>query len=318
MNVVSYIATLPSKLLSGNYQIDHKYQTLCNFAQGVSVAGDAGIIERNMIYHPSEVAMMLGWVHEHGKTAPHLGFRQTILDQQRITGGRTVIADSNLFLYRNTNNPHFYLRYSFDGVFPDTGEYCDQDPDPRRWMKIRQQIGVDLQPWRTQGDHILICLQRNGGWSMSGKSVVDWAVETIQQLRHHSTRQIILRGHPGDKGSDRDMITIKKRCENLGIDRIAISPQGRALVDDFKNCWVVVNHNSSPAVAAVIEGIPVFSTDPIRSQAREVVNTDLSLIETPEFFNREPWIYRISQFHWSHEDLLTGRCWQHMQKWAKL
>lgn len=316
MKVVSYIATLPSKLLSGPHDTDRKYQTLCNYSAGVSVAGDHGLVVREMRYQPSEVAMMLGWVHEHGKTAPHLSFRQQILDQQRANGRRTVIADSNLFLYKNSNNPHYYLRYSFDGVFPNTGEYCDQTPDPRRWMAIKRDMGVDLQPWRTQGNHLLLCLQRNGGWSMGASDVVTWAVNTIKTLRQYSNRPVVIRVHPGDKGAGRDSQTILSHCQQLQISGISLSPLGKSLVDDLHNCWAVVNHNSSPAVAAVIEGIPVFVTDPTRSQAQEVANTDFSLIETPNMPNREPWIYRISQFHWSFDDLLTGRCWNHMKNWA--
>jgi hypothetical protein len=33
--------------------------------------------------------------------------------------------------------------------------------------------------------------------------------------------------------------------------------------------------------------------------------------------DREAWVRRISQFHWSHEDLRSGACWSHMKQWAK-
>jgi hypothetical protein len=70
-----------------------------------------------MEYQPCDVAVILGWVHEHGKTASHLQFRKMILEQHAARGGRTVVADSNLFLYKNTDNPEYWLRYSFDGIF---------------------------------------------------------------------------------------------------------------------------------------------------------------------------------------------------------
>jgi hypothetical protein len=79
----------------------------------------------------------------------------------------------------------------------------------------------------------------------------------------------------------------------------------------------VVNHNSSPAVAAVLEGVPVFVTDPERSQAREVANTSLSRIENPEMPERLQWVQRISQFHWSHDEVKSGICWAHMKKWVQ-
>jgi hypothetical protein len=123
MKVVSYLATLPAKMLQGQHNTSEKFLTLQNYADGVSAAGDVGNVSTALQYEPADVAVMLGWVHENGKSAPHLQFRQHILDQQRQHGKRTVIADSNLFLYHNTENPHHYLRYSYDGVFPDTGEY---------------------------------------------------------------------------------------------------------------------------------------------------------------------------------------------------
>lgn len=316
IRVTSFLGTLPPKQLAAvaaSGMTSQKINTLERFVQGVTAAGDLGSVSRDTHYSACDVAVMLGWVHEHGKRAPHLTFRQDLLDQQRQRGGRTVIADSNLFLYHDMTNPHYYLRYSFDGVFPDTGEYCDQTPDPDRWHAIQRDMNIRLKPWRTQGDHILLCLQREGGWSMQGRSVLDWAADTIIDIRNHTDRPIRVRTHPGDKkaqgyiGSFRPVGTLK---------RVTLSDPGSTLIEDLRGCWAVVNHNSSPAVGAVIEGIPVFVTDPQRSQAREVANTSLGQIETPNLPDRDQWIQRLSQFHWSHADLVSGRCWQHMRQWV--
>ena len=317
MKVVSYLATLPQKLLAFQRSDAPKIQTLEKFAQGVCAAGDQGLVSSDMQYQDCDVAVMLGWVHEHGKSAPHLQFRQEILATQKQRGGRVVIADSNLFLYANTDNPHRITRYSFDGVFPDTGEYCDSDPDPARWQYIQQATGVSLRPWRAQGTHILMCLQRDGGWSMAGFSVVDWALITAKQIRQQSSRPIRIRAHPGDKKAGRYSQNILDLCARHGIQNVALSEGNADLTRDFKHCWAVVCHNSSPGVAAAIEGIPVFVTDPVRSQCREVANTDISMIENPRMPDREAWIRRISQFHWSYQDLDAGRCWQHMRRWVQ-
>jgi hypothetical protein len=246
---------------------------------------------------------MLGWVHENGKKAPHLKFRQHIIDQQRQHGGRTVIADSNLFLYHDTKNPHHYLRYSYDGIFPNTGEYCDHNPDPTRWTTIQQEMGIHVRAWRGTGNHILVCLQRNGGWSMGNVSVVDWATSTIAQLRQHTDRPIVIRPHPGDKRAAEYM---KQFSANNQLKNVTVSNSVDPLV-----------RNSSPTVGAAIEGIPVFVTDPERSQCRDIAGTDLSQIENPVMPDRTAWLQRISQFHWSHADLTSGRCWAHMRAWAK-
>jgi hypothetical protein len=256
---------------------------------------------------------MLGWVHEHGKRAPHLQFRQHIIEQQRRNGGRTVVADSNLFLYHDTKNPHHYLRYSYDGVFPDTGEYCDSNPDPARWDCVKKAMGVNVLDWRSDGNHILLCLQRNGGWSMGGISVTDWATKTIAELRNYTNRPIVIRPHPGDKRTSDYAAYFSK---NKLFHNVTVGDPAIPLKQDLKNCWAAVAHNSSPTVGAAIEGIPVFVTDPANSQCRDIANTELSQIEMPCMPDRTAWLQRISQFHWSHAELVSGQCWTHMKKWA--
>jgi hypothetical protein len=314
MKVVSYLATLPAKLLKSQHDTNNKFLTLQKYAEGVSATGDIGVVSTNMRYESAEIAVMLGWVHEHGKQAPHLQFRQNIIAQQVQHGGRTVIADSNLFLYHDTKNPHYYLRYSYDGVFPNTGEYCDANPDPTRWTTIQQEMGIHVKAWRSVGNHILLCLQRNGGWSMGNISVTDWATSTIAQLRRHTDRPIVIRPHPGDK---RAVEYMKQFLANNQLKNVTVGDSADSLVRNLKHCWAAVAHNSSPTVGAAIEGIPIFLTDPARSQCRDIANTDLSQIENPLMPDRTAWLHRISQFHWSHADLTSGRCWSHMKAWAK-
>lgn len=316
MRVISFLATLPSKMLLDVNRDQEKPQTLIRFIEGVRRSGDVGELHTGNDYQPCDVAVILGWVHEHGKLAPHLSLRQAILEQQRARGGRVVIADSNLFLYRDVNNPHHYLRYSFDGVFPNTGEYCDEDPDPARWLAMQRDMDVGLRAWRADGSHILMCLQRDGGWSMAGFNVVDWALITAKHIRRHSDRPIRIRAHPGDRKATKYCRSIINDFARHGIRDVSISEPDTPLTRDFKHCWAVICHNSSPGVAAAMEGIPVFVTDPERSQAREVANTDIGRIEQPDLPSRDRWIERISQCHWSHEDLSAGLAWQHMRKWA--
>ena len=321
MKVVSYIATLPRKEQYTSEEslkaATDKLNTLKFFVQGVQAYGDEGVIVDDFNYQPSDVAVILGWVHEHGKSAPHLQLRQQILDGQRGHNGRTVIADSNLFLYKDKTNPGYWLRYSFDGIFPNTGEYCDSSPDSSRWLAVQQNLNINLRPWRTQGDHVLLCLQRDGGWSMGGVEVLDWAMKIILQLRRYTNRPIRIRAHPGDKRAKKYCDRLIKLCAGRKLLNVELSALDTSLEHDLKNCWAVVNHNSSPAVGAAIEGIPVFVTDPERSQVREIAETRLDKIETPIVPDRDAWIQRLSQFHWSHQELRDGTAWAHMRKFVE-
>lgn len=318
MKIVSFLATLPASQVRPLRTDSHKVQTLLYFQEGAAAVGDTAEVSHDLRYQPCDVAVMLGFVHDRGKQAPHLTLRQEILDQQRQRGARTVIVDSNLFLYHNTDNPHRVLRYSFDGVFPGQGEYCDQRPDPLRWQQLSGLMGVVPKPWRSQGMHVLMCLQRDGGWSMHGRSVVDWIVSTVIELRQHTDRPIRLRPHPGDRAAETYVADVIRKLGRHGIDHVTASSVSQSLVADLENCWAVVNHNSSPAVAAAIEGIPVFVTDPGQSQAREVANRSLNHIEQPRMYDRDAWLHRLAQFHWSHAEVRSGQCWQHMRQWVKV
>jgi hypothetical protein len=218
-----------------------------------------------------------------------------------------------VFIYKDAANPHKYLRYSFNGVFPRTGIYCNETPGEENWNNMRRDYNMDLKPWRPTGNHILICLQRPLGWSMRGADLMKWLKKTLGQIRAHSDRPILLRWHPGDWKA---FPTYKSTLDKFGV---TVSPQGRHITEDLINCWALVCHNSTPSAVAPIEGVPAFITDdPSYSQGGDIANTDLSQIETPNMPDREQWIRKLAQCHWSFADLRSGRCWSHMRNWVKI
>lgn len=304
MKVVSYLAGIPP-----NNKNPEKPEVLIRFANGVSAVGDTGVLHDAMSIVDCDVAFIQGWTHKNGKTSPHLQFRKAVVEHQQRTNRRVLIVDSNLFNYRNKNTAVPYSRFSFDGIFPTTGNYFWDNPDPARWQQISQDTGIVLKPWRTDGKHILICTQRNGGWSMKGLNVVQWLTDTVNQIRQYSSRPIVVRPHPGDKRA--------REYLNLPNQDWTLSTQEQ-LVDDFVDAWAVITYNSSPGVAAAIEGIPVYVTDPTPaiSQAFDVANLDLSTIESPKTFERQAWIERIAMCHWNRNELSNGSAWKHMKQYV--
>jgi hypothetical protein len=287
-----------------------KPMILGNFLEGVKKSGDVAINNQEMKVIPCDVALIQGFVHDDGKQLPHLLLRKQAIELQKRNNKKSLIVDSNLFLYADPGNTKSYLRYSFDGVFPTTGFYFDQDVDPGRWQKISSNLSISLKPYRTDGDHILICLQRHGGWSMGGLSTIEWLDQTINKIREHTLkRPIIVRAHPGDKRI-RSMLS-------LNYKNVYLSDKEK-LVDDLKGAWASVVYNSSPSVASLIEGIPTFLTDPIpqHSQSFGVANTDLSQIGNPQMFDRQPWIEKLSMCHWNFDELRSGEAWQFFKKYV--
>lgn len=307
LKVASYLMGIPP----GNTNPE-KPAIIVNFIEGVWRCGDEGTIVTD--YNPvdADVAVVQGYVHPGSKNVPHLNLRKAVFEKQQREGKRSIIVDSNLFLYADPGNTRGYLRYSYDGIFPNTGEYCNANPDPARWDTISKNLNINLKPLKKNGGDILICCQRDGGWSMGDNKLMPWLVKTIAQVKKHTDRKIVVRFHPGDK----NILNHKRALARYRLTNVIVTHNDKIL-QDFKTAHAVINYNSSPAVAAAIEGIPTFVLDPKHSQAAEVSHYDLSELENIREFNRELWVQRMAQMHWSLDELKDGTAWKHLRKWAK-
>jgi hypothetical protein len=300
-----------------NKKNQEKIDILRFFAQGAKILNESVIDVNDYEVRNTEVAIIQGWIAPGQLLTPHGDLRKRVIDTQLSRGKFVISADSNLFLYANTENPFHYLRYSFNGIFPSTGLYCDSNIDPDRWKRVSKDLNLNLKDYRKNGNHILLCLQRNGGWSMGAVDSQAWALNTIAEIRKYSDRPIVIRLHPGDKETKRIFKAGPPLCK-IKFDYGITLSQNENLIDDLKNCWAAVNHNSSPIVGAAIEGIPVFVTDAENSQCKDIANIDFSLIENPQLLERQRWVERLSMFHWKFDELKSGECWEHMKKYIKL
>jgi len=298
IKVVAYLRGVPSPLRNTD-----KVEILKNFIEGVKKNKDIGIAFDKMHLVPCDVAIMQGFVHEDSARTPHLNLRRSIVNNR--SNKHTIIVDSNLFNYASGRDNKGYLRYSVDGIFPTTGYYFDRIIDKTRWQNILQESNIQLKPWRNKGNHILLCCQRNGGWSMKKLPVPDWIDQTVKKLRQYTDRPILIRPHPGDK----------KSSQYLKKDKQYRYSKNKCIKDDLYNAWATITYNSSPGVASAIEGIPVFVTDPKPkdSQAYDICNTNLEQIENPQVYDREPWLEKLAMCHYKLSELNNGTAWSYMR-----
>ena len=307
LTVASYLMGIPP----GNTNPE-KPQIIVNFIEGVWAAGDKGQIVCDYTPVSADVAVVQGFVHPGSKNGQHLNLRKAVFEKQQRDGKRSIIVDSNLFLYADKGNSNKFLRYSYDGIFPNTGEYCNATPDPARWNLISQRLGIKLKPWNKRGENILICCQRDGGWSMSGEQLMPWLIKTVQQLRKHSDRRIVVRFHPGDK----NVLNHKRMLARYRLPNVIVS-HAENILQDFTSTYCLINYTSSPAVAAAIEGVPTIVLDPTKSQAATVSHHNLADINNLQEFDRELWIQKMAQMHWTLDELKDGTAWRHLRQWAK-
>ncbi len=144
--------------------------------------------------------------------------------------------------------------------------------------------------WKKSGGKILLVAPIDKSAGYYGYTKETWVNETIEKLKQHTDREIIIR-----EKMPRPDRTFKKTIY-------------QALDEDI---FATVSLNSIAAVESVAYGIPAFTTAP--TAADPVCLKDLSKIETP-FYPDENFVYKwcsslaYGQFHL--EEMITGNAWR--------
>lgn len=299
MKIAVYVSAVPVKAKN-----QFKRDLLQRFAIGAAATGEHVLVIDDVDrVIDCDIAVLQGWIGM--KSAPHLEQRRRVIEHQKRIGAHTLVIDSNLFGFLAPEDRDRFLRYSLDGIFPTTGYYFDREIDPDRWQEIVTSYGWTERPWQMTGSSVLICLQRDRGWSMRGLKVLDWLAE-IMPLIQRAGRPIVIRPHPGNP----DIVPqVRGHWPQIEIsDRADIR-------DDLDRAWCTVTYNSSPAVASLLWGVPTFVTDPVtkRSQAWAEAGTDLGQINDPPRPNRLSFYQRLAQCHFATASLETGHAWRFMR-----
>lgn len=161
-------------------------------------------------------------------------------------------------------------------------------------------LGVSLAPWRTHGEHILICCQHSKSHQWHNMPLTaDWISDTIAEIRKHSDRPIIVRPHPRDQ-----IISLNKKFKNVSIQM----PKKISRADDFdltfKQAWAVINHNSNPGPQSIINGVPAIVSD--SSLAYPVAEHLLSNIENPIMPDRQQWVNDYAWTEYTIDEIADG------------
>jgi hypothetical protein len=162
------------------------------------------------------------------------------------------------------------------------------------------KLGMCLHPWRNDGEHIVIAMQRPDSEQWQGRPRPrEWAESIIDDIRKISDRPIILRPHPRHSVRVSRANVVISRPEKLNNTYDDY---------DFENClrgaWAVVNWNSTPGVDAVINGIPAFVGN--SSRAAPVANHDIREIEHPLRPDRQQWFNDLAHTEWTIDEIRQG------------
>ena len=285
---------------------ERKVACLENFAQGVRAVGHSVVVDWNYKYQPAKLAVMLGWATTNTGGA-NIALRKEIIAQQRRQGNHTMCVDASCWKY--LDNASSYLRYSLDGPFYDRAEYANHNSNGTKWQEISRALGISLAPpQHNPGGHILICMQRDGGFAMKALDPLVWLQQKISEIRKYTDRTIMVRPHPGAyKPTDFLQFRTKHYQKHLGVQ--VLEPSAAKLTDNLQRAHAAVFFNSSASVAAVCAGVPIF-VDDISCVSWAVANQDIAKIESPEQFDRQQWIYDLAAAHWSDDDAKQGLIYQ--------
>lgn len=147
-----------------------------------------------------------------------------------------------------------------------------------------QAMGITIRPWRSGGQHIVICPPDKIFSALMGFDSASWLRNICYELRRHTERTFVIR-----------------QRKDVG--------RSRSLREDLVDAWALVTYTSNAATEAILEGVPVFCTGDCAAQA--MGSKDLSRIEKPNYPDwREKWAATLAANQWTLEEMAAGDCWR--------
>ncbi len=145
-------------------------------------------------------------------------------------------------------------------------------------------LGIELAPWRTEGDHILICPNRSFG---VGEQVMhpDWAQRVAERLSKATKRPVRVRGHPGNN-----------------------APK-KSIREDLQGAWAAVIWSSSSGAHALHMGIPVYVEAPFWVMKGAGSSGP---IEEPTLPDRQPFFEQLAWQQWTCEEIESGEPFRYL------
>lgn len=189
--------------------------------------------------------------------------------------GGTVLVAENGYLGADETGHQLYAlaRHAHNG----RGQWYVGGPE--RW----NALGIELKPWRTDGNHILICPNRSFG--MPGLAMPpDWGNTVRRRLAKLTKREVRLRPHPGND-----------------------APR-RPLLDDLAGAWAVVIWASSAGVNSLIVGVPVLCESP--AWICKAASGSLNEVEAPPMPDRLPAMHGLAFAQWSLKEIKSGEAFE--------
>jgi hypothetical protein len=235
-------------------------------------------------YRPSQVAVVMG-VYKH--RVPLSYPRGEIIKQQRDRALDYIVLETG-YINRGAGPDNHYA-FGWNGL-NGRADFRNKGMPGDRAAKLDEV----MQPWRDDGDYVLLCGQVPWDASCDFEDHVPWLNRAVAEIDRNTHRKIIFRPHPLAR------IPPLEGCAYSQLD----------LQDDLEDAWCVVNFNSNSGVDSIMAGIPVFTFD-VGSMVYSVSRHDWE-IEAPVMPDRQQWLNDIAYAQWTPDELRSGEAWQHI------
>ena len=145
-------------------------------------------------------------------------------------------------------------------------------------------LKLQVKPWRTTGDHIVVCQQSDSfmrdiaGWRS------DWLTEAVRSMALVSKRRFKVRVWNRDKAKAM-----------------------QTLPDDLKGAWALATYSSAASITALLAGIPVACC----AGAAYSMGVRVIDIEEPIYpEDRERFFGVLADNQWTVDEMKSGIAWQ--------
>lgn len=221
------------------------------------------------------------------------GAVEQIADRFEAEGGTVIVAENGYINGRHDGGWYYAL-----AIHGHNGSGQWHVGGPERW----EALGVNLKPWRTGGEHILVAPNRSFG--MRGFIMPqNWGENATETLRGLTRREVRLRLHPGN---GKPAVPLER---------------------DLDRAHCVVIWSSSVGVKALIEGIPVVCCAPwwICKKATLPLDAYGAAIDSPIAFQCDESMDMIRQYamedlawaQWSVQEIASGEPFRHLLRPAR-
>jgi hypothetical protein len=150
-----------------------------------------------------------------------------------------------------------------------------------RWEKL----GIKIDKRKKTGRNILLVMPSDKPCKFYGIDAEKWKQETIEQIKMHTDRPIVIR---------------EKQPRHVRMQK--------TIYQDLDNAYAMVTYQSIAAVESVLYGIPAFTLAP--TAADPVANKFLYNLENPERYDKEyiySWACHIAYGQFHIDELKKGK-----------